>query len=213
MKVQVIFVGSLQTNCYVISTENNNAVIIDCGDEANKILAYTEKEGLTIKKILLTHGHYDHIGAVAEIAKKTGAEVFIHENDKPMLTSEEQSLSKFIPNSKLNVIEQVTTIDDGDIIAQDELEFKVMHTKGHTKGGVCYICEDIIFSGDTLFCGDVGRTDLPGGNYQEILESVKRLAKLEGDYKVFPGHGFTSTLEKERKTNMYIKGNIDDYNF
>lgn len=184
MNIKTMVLGPIQTNCYIISTDKNNAVVIDCGDEAKKVLDFTEKQGLTIKKILLTHGHFDHMGAVAEIVKKTGATVYIHNDDKPMLSSSKLSLSSFTPEFVFNPVSEAQTIDEGDIITQDELEFKVIHTKGHTKGGVCYICGDCMFSGDTLFYGNVGRTDFPGGSFKEIIESVQRLAKLDGDFKV-----------------------------
>ena len=111
-----------------------------------------------------------------------------------------------MPSFNFKPIIEATTIEDGDTIVQDELTFKVIHTPGHTKGGVCYLCGGSIFTGDTLFYGDVGRTDFPGGNYNEIINSVKRLAVLDGDYKVFPGHGMASSLERERNFNSYIKG-------
>ncbi len=205
MKVKTIPTGFLEENCYIIDIGNGNAVAIDCGDDSEKILNYLSSNSLILKKILLTHGHFDHINAVEEIAEKTGAEVFIHKNDEPMLKSARENLAYSIPGyTFIPFSGQAKTIEDGDIIKQDNLEFKVMHTKGHTQGGVCYTCEDSIFSGDTLFAGEVGRTDFPGGSYTEILASVKKLASLEGDYIVYPGHGPSSTLEIERKTNMYM---------
>lgn len=204
MKVHTIPVGFLAENCYIIELENGNAVAVDCGDESEKILSFLNSHNLTLKKILLTHGHFDHINAVADIVKKTGAQVFIHEDDEPMLTSSRLNLSSSMPNIHFKPFDNAIKIHDGDVIKQDDIEFKVMHTKGHTKGGVCYICNDVIFSGDTLFAGDVGRTDFPGGSYPEILASVKKLAELEGNYIVYPGHGPSTTLETERKTNMYI---------
>lgn len=205
MIVKTIPTGFLEENCYIINIGDGNAVAVDCGDDAEKILDYLNSNSLTLKKILLTHGHFDHINAVEDVANKTGAEVFIHKNDESMLKSARENLAYSIPGyTFIPFSGQAKTIQDGDIITQDNLGFRVMHTKGHTQGGVCYICEDKIFSGDTLFAGEVGRTDLPGGSYPEILASVKKLGSLEGNYIVYPGHGPSSTLEIERKTNMYM---------
>ncbi len=204
MKIKTIPVGFLDENCYIVSLNNGDAVAIDCGDEADKILEYLRGENLTLRKILLTHGHFDHINAVARIVEQTGAEVFIHEADAPMLTDAKLNLSYSIPEISFNPVNKSTTVKNNDIIKQDDLDFSVMHTKGHTQGGVCYICENVIFSGDTLFAGDVGRTDFPGGSYSEIIESVKKIAALDGDYIVYPGHGPSTTLDTERKTNFYI---------
>lgn len=205
MKVKTIPTGFLEENCYIIDIGNGNAVAIDCGDDADKILDYLNSNSLVLKKILLTHGHFDHINAVEDVVNKTGAEVYIHRNDEPMLHSDRLNLAYSIPGyTFIPFSGQAITIEDGDVIKQDNIEFKVIHTKGHTQGGVCYICENVIFTGDTLFAGEVGRTDFPGGSYSEILASVKRLASLNGDYIVYSGHGPSTTLETERKTNMYM---------
>ena len=212
MKIKTIPVGMLQANCYIISTENNNAIAIDCGAEPEKIMRYIESEKLVLKKILLTHGHFDHIGAVAQIVKKTNATVYIHSLDSKMLTDNRLNLASTI-GTRIEPIEKFEEIEDGDIITQDELEFKVLNTKGHTKGGVCYICKNSIFTGDTLFRGEVGRTDFPGGSFPEILASVKKIADIEGNFDVYSGHGESSTLERERNQNMYIKGSYNDTDF
>lgn len=210
MKVTTIPVGALAENCYIISTEKNNAVTVDCGAEPKKLLSFLKENGLTLKKILLTHGHFDHIGAVEELAQKTGAEVYIHSLDVPMLSDDTLSLAEMV-GIKCTPVTSYITVKEGDVITLDELEFRVMHTAGHTKGGVTYVCNDCIFSGDTLFCGEVGRTDFPGGSYPEIIASVAKISELEGDYKVYPGHGEASTLSAERATNPYIKGNNNDF--
>ena len=213
MKIHTLILGEIAENCYIIEAQSKNAVIIDCGDEAERVLSFIQKNGLTVKKILLTHGHFDHMNAVSEVVKNTGAEVFIHKNDAPMLLSPNLSLAYFMPAMKFNPVLNYKTIADGDVIIQDELEFKVLHTPGHTLGGACYICENAIFSGDTLFAGTVGRTDFPGGSFEEIKKSVDRIADLEGNFDVYCGHGEATTLDIERKTNMYLKGNYDDNSF
>ncbi len=212
MVIKKMQLGEMQTNCYVVTTNYKNAVVIDCGDNPDQIMEYVDSNDITIKKILLTHGHFDHVGAVAEIAKKTNAEVFIHTEDLEMLTSSELNLSKMLPNYMFSVYKGAVAVNEGDVITLDELEFKVLHTPGHTKGGVCYICNDNIFTGDTLFAGNVGRTDFPGGSYSEIINSVNKIAQLEGNYNIYTGHGANSTLDNERENNVYIKGNVNDDN-
>lgn len=205
LKIYKLIVGVIQSNCYVIETENKNAVIIDAGAEADRIFALLEEKGLTLKKILLTHGHFDHIGAVAEIVQKTGAEVYIYPADASKLQSEEKSLANVIPGQKFAKVTKYTPVNDGDVIVQDELSFRAIHTPGHTKGGVCYVCLDNIFSGDTLFAGTVGRTDFADGSLEDIKTSMKKLVALEGNYNIFCGHDKSTTLDEERKNNVYMR--------
>lgn len=205
MKIYKLIVGPIQSNCYIIETKNKNGVIIDAGDEAEKIIEFYERKGITIKKILITHGHFDHIGAVSAIVAKTGAHVYIHPSDAAKLQSPEKSLATIIPDHKFNKVTKYEPIFEGDTITVDELTFKVMHTPGHSKGSVCYILDDIIFSGDTIFCGSVGRTDFPDGDLDEIVSSAKRIAKLKGDYTIYCGHEKSTTLDYERKNNAYMR--------
>lgn len=207
MKIYRLPVGDMRANCYIIETENKNAAAVDTGSDFAKIKSVLDEHGLTLRKILLTHGHYDHIGAVQEAAGVYGAEVFIHEEDAPMLTSRTKSLADAIGYGEFNEVSVFKTVKDGDIITLDELSFEVLHTPGHTRGGVCYKCGNALFTGDTLFKLSMGRTDFPGGNMGEMFNSLQRLAALEGDYDVYPGHNETSTLSFERKNNAYLKGN------
>ncbi len=212
MKIHAISVGAIQTNCYVVETDLKNAVIIDCGDEAQRLLQFCRNNGLVIKKILLTHGHFDHIGAVSGIVKETDAGVFIHKNDSLMLTDGQLNLSYMI-SSEFTAIDSYTEIADGSVISQDELTFKAIHTPGHTSGSVCFVCGDAIFSGDTVFQGSVGRTDFPGGSFELIKNSVDKISALEGDFNIFPGHGASTTLNIERRTNLYFGNNYNDSDF
>lgn len=207
MKIYRLPVGELLANCYIIGTESKNAVAVDPGSDFQKIKKLLDEHNLTLKKILLTHGHYDHIGAVRETAAAYGAEVYIHENDAPMLTSRTKSLADAIGAGRFNEIPEFITLRNGDVISLDEISFEVIHTPGHTEGGVCYKCGNALFTGDTLFKLSMGRTDFPGGNMGEMFKSLQKLAQLEGDYDVFPGHNETSTLSYERKNNPYLKGN------
>lgn len=213
MVIYKLIVGIIQANCYIIETEKKNAVIIDPGAEPEKIMDFVEAKGLTVKKILVTHGHFDHIGGVASIVTKNDADVYIHPADAAKLQSPEKSLATLIPDIKFNKVTKYIPIFDGEKIEQDELIFHVIYTPGHSKGSVCYVCQNFIFSGDTLFCGSVGRTDFPDGSLEEIKKSVKKLADLKGDYTVFCGHEKSTTLDEERATNVYIKDNYNDNNF
>lgn len=193
------------TNSYIVASDAKNAVLIDAPDDADFILEQIEKRGLTLKKILLTHGHYDHIGAAAQLKEKTGCEVCIHTLDRQKLTDEEESRAIF-HSLEINFVKchDSAPLNDGDVIEQDELRFTVLHTPGHTQGSVCYIIGDIIFSGDTLFRETIGRTDFPGSSGVQMAASLHRLAGLEGDYTVYTGHGYPTTLDHERKHNRFM---------
>lgn len=199
-----IVVGELETNCYIIGDKSYYA-IIDPGDDVEKIgtapiflgaSTAIEKETSThprrepIPLIILTHGHPDHIGAVKDISSKLKCPVYIHNLDSEWL---KQMFGNSLPS--------VHNIEDGEIIKIGPNELKVIHTPGHTQGSICLYLEKegIIFSGDTLFAGGVGRTDLPGGDEQALQASLKKLLSLPGFIKVYPGHGPQSTIENERK--------------
>lgn len=207
MKIIRIPVGQLAANCYIIETENKNAIAVDAGGDFERLKKYLDDNGLCLKKILLTHGHFDHIGATAQLSKEYNAEVFVHENDAPMLTDRRESLADAAGGMPHTDVEKYTTVKDGDIITQDELSFEVIHTPGHTRGGVCYKCGGSIFTGDTLFKMSMGRTDFPGGSAFQLFNSLKKLDSLDGDYDIYPGHNEPTTLDYERKYNAYLKGN------
>ena len=161
--------------------------------------------------ILLTHGHYDHIGWVKAIAKKFGAKIVIGREDAEQLYDIHTSLALARSMSEeIYVMQPDILVKEGDQLEVGELLFLVYDTPGHTKGDVTYQCGNLLFTGDTMFAGDVGRCDLYGGDYRAILRSVKKLAALPGDYRVLPGHGPESTLEQERRYNQYVRMNPDD---
>lgn len=207
MKVKRFILGPLSVNCYIIETESKNAAAIDIGGNYEEIKSYLDLNGLKLKKILLTHGHYDHFGGVADAVKDLGAEVMINGYDSHMLSSRTDSLADFISNGSFNPISEYKEISEGSEITLDELKFKVIETPGHTKGSVCYICNDYIFTGDTLFALSMGRTDFPGGNPSEMHRSLLRLAELKDDLNVCPGHNETTTLSFEKRNNPYLKEN------
>ena len=206
--------GMFAANCYIVISETGNAVVIDAPDSADNIIAEAEKNGASIKKILITHGHCDHIDALAELAEKTGAEVFIHTLDAPKLTDPQMNLSNYFSDvleKPADHYDKAVTVSDGDVITQDELSFKVLHTPGHTSGCVCYIIDDVMFSGDTLFRGSIGRTDMPDGNYSVLSKSLAMLTEIEEDYRVLSGHGEETSLEREKQLNPFLGGNLFDF--
>lgn len=208
MKLHSMMLGPLAVNCYIIETENKNAVAIDIGGNYSKLKAFLTEKELTLKKILLTHGHFDHIGGVADAVADTGAEVYIHTKDAEMLTSDSASLAQFVSRDPFKPVNNFTTIEEGDEITLDELTFRVMNTPGHTKGSVCYHCGENLFTGDTLFASSMGRTDFPGGSAQEMKNSLSRLSQINENLNVYPGHNESSTLDFEKKYNPYMKGLI-----
>lgn len=205
MKIHTLQLGELRANCYIAETAPNQCVAVDIGGNPRLLLEFLTMKKLTLSKILLTHGHFDHINGVEEVSVKTGAEVFIHEEDAPMLNSAGLSLSDMISVAPFNPVTEYTVIHDGDIISDGECDFKVLHTPGHSMGSVCYICGDVIFSGDTLFCCSVGRTDFHGSSPELMVNSLEKLYSLDGNYTVFTGHGDKTELEYEKNSNPYLR--------
>ena len=195
--------GSIQNNCYLVVDEKTNcSALVDCTEYSQKMLDFIGDTDL--KYIFLTHGHFDHITGVKGVKEKYGAQVVISNEDAPMLSSAKLSLAAFCGGEQ-NVVEPDILVSDGDVVKLNDIEFKVISTPGHTKGGVCYLVGDYIFTGDTLFFCSCGRTDFPGGSSQEIIASLKKIAALDGDLKVMPGHDRLSNLNFERENNPYMK--------
>ena len=192
MNLQKLTLGLYQTNTYILSN-GTEAAVIDPGYEPDTIL--DALEGLTLKAILLTHGHFDHVGAVRELVAETGCEVWIHAAEgtmPPMVTA--------------GPLYYTHTYDEGDTICPiSGVEITVLHTPGHTPGSVCLLWGRDLFSGDTLFEGSCGRVDLPGGNGHQMVASLRRLAALQADYQVHPGHGGSTALSAERRYNPYMR--------
>ena len=198
MLIKTLPVGQLETNCYVVTDENTLVcAVIDPGDESNTILDYIEDNKLSCKAILITHAHFDHVSAVNAMLEATGAELYMCEKDL--------ELAKTGASGRFTPPENTHFYKDGDEVKVAGLTFKVMETPGHTPGGVTLICGDALFTGDTLFRGSCGRTDLPGGDMRAELRSLKRIASLEGDYEVYPGHAESSMLSIEREHNPYVR--------
>lgn len=205
MKVKKIFgLSPYAANCYAVISDMNNAVLIDAPCNAERILNELEQIGVTLKMILLTHGHFDHIMAVPELVKKTNATVYVHENDENKLKSSEMSVADYFGIKEFVPFCTARKLKDGDKIILDDMTFEVIHTPGHTSGCVCYKINDIIFTGDTLFQMSVGRCDMPDGNWDAIQSSVKKLSAVSGNFKIYPGHGEMTELDFERKYNPYL---------
>lgn len=203
-KITKLSLPPMDQNCYIIPDGNGKCVIIDPGSAFEMIDRALRELDLTPEKILLTHGHFDHMGAAEEIKEKYGAKLYIHKNDECMLTDREKSGAVIAPFFPYNPVGCDGNVKQGDIVRQGELEIRVMETPGHSKGSVCYIYEDVIFAGDTLFSGSVGRTDLYLGDWQELNRSLKKLTALEGDYTLLCGHGEDTALNRERMFNPYL---------
>ena len=195
LKIYTLPLGSYQTNCYIIHDDAaKRCCVIDPGYDADVILGKVAALGLSVEAILLTHGHFDHVGAVKELAAETGCKVYLCEKDlsmPPMMTA--------------GPLYHTDTYAEGDDLSLAGLSVRVIHTPGHTPGSVCLVVENAMFSGDTLFAGSCGRTDLPGGDWGTIHASLKRLAAMEKDYAVYPGHGESTTLAEEKLYNPYMR--------
>lgn len=205
-------VGSVAANCYLLSSDIGNCLIIDPGAEPERIIREIINAGFTPKHILLTHGHHDHIGGVKRLLQHfPEMKVFIGTNDLELLQDVEKS---YVPKNYLNkedyLIDEVELLREGDQLRLDELTIQVLETPGHTKGGVTYRCEKKLFTGDTLFFKGSGQFDLYGGNFDELKQSLKRLAELDGDYEVYPGHGAVTTLAFERNYNPYMPNKLSE---
>ena len=195
LKIHTLPLGSYQTNCYIFhDSDSQTCCVIDPGYTPEVVLDTAESLGLTVEAILLTHGHFDHVGGVKQIAAETGCEVY--------LCAEELGLPPMLTAGRLY---HTKTYAEGSRLHLAGLDISVIQTPGHTPGSVCLMVEDALFSGDTLFAGSCGRTDLPGGNWATILKSLRRLREMEGDFRVFPGHGESTTLAEEKLYNPYLR--------
>ena len=189
-------------NCYVVQSREKNAFVVDPGGEAETIIRYLKEHEITPRMILLTHGHFDHIGAVLDLKSAwPGLPVYISPNDRDLLEGDDKTgalARRFIRDSSKYTFQADGALREEEDLTLDELTVKVMETPGHTKGSVCLFCGDAVFTGDTLFRHDCGRTDLYGGSFPEICSSLRRLRELPRDYAVRPGHGELSSIDEER---------------
>ncbi len=203
-EIKCIKVGKLETNCYVVSS-HGVAFVVDIGADATKVKEYCDNKDLKVEGILLTHGHYDHVGAVKEFQDLTNAKIYVSAKDGKLANSFKSLAFAF--SAVMKHFTPNVEVANGDHITIGDMNLTVIETPGHTHGGVCFILDDVIFSGDTLFQTSYGRVDLPTGSYDDLKKSLAKLFALEGDYKVYPGHGHPTTLDEERKHNLI---NFDD---
>lgn len=211
MVIHKMALGQLQTNCYIIQTENNNAIIIDSGANPNQVMDFIKTIKLKVSALMLTHGHYDHTGAVDEIKKQTGANIYIHKDDAEMLENAQKGLAiHFMDESEYVPIKADVLMQDGTKFEFDEVSIEVIHTPGHSKGSCVFVAGEYMFSGDTLFERSIGRTDLYGGDMGQMKASLKKLALIDADLLVLPGHGDSTTLRKEKRANPHMGTNYDD---
>lgn len=203
-KIMKLVVGQLQENCFILFDENKDAFLVDPGGSSENIIEAIEKNSLNIKYILLTHGHFDHVGAVAALVKKYRAPVYLSKEDRAFLESpKEVRASSF--GMQIEAAEVDVFVKEGDEISFSEGTIKVIETPGHTLGSVCYLFENYLFAGDTLFNGSIGRTDFPESDHSLMLESLKKLKKLDDEIYVLSGHGPESQISYEKMTNPYLR--------
>ncbi len=203
-KIMKLVVGELQENCFILFDENKDAFVVDPGGSSENIIEAIEKNNLKIKYILLTHGHFDHVGAVSALKEKFKAPVYLHKNDREFLENprevRESAFGLQIEATKVDVF-----VKDGDKIPFSDDFIKVIASPGHTIGSVCYLFKDYLFAGDTLFNGSIGRTDFPESDHSLMIESLKRLKELDDDIYVLSGHGPESQMSYEKMSNPYLR--------
>lgn len=205
MIVKKLAVGPIQANCFIVGCEETRqAAVIDPGDEADRILLTLADSGLAVVQIINTHGHFDHVGANRRMKQATGAPILIHALDAPMLGLLSRSAAAWGMSAE-NSPPPDRTVDEGDTISVGTLTFNVIHTPGHTPGGISLLCGKSLFVGDTLFAGSVGRTDFPGGSFEALQASIRdKLFTLPPEVTVYTGHGAETTVGAERRSNPFV---------
>lgn len=203
-KIMKLVVGQLQENCFILFDENKDAFVVDPGGSSENIIEAIDKNSLNIKYILLTHGHFDHVGAVATLVKKYKAPVYLSKEDRAFLESpKEVRASSF--GMQIEAADVDVFVKEGYEIPFSEGTIKVIETPGHTLGSVCYLFENYLFAGDTLFNGSIGRTDFPESDHSLMVESLKKLKKLDDEIYVLSGHGPESQISYEKMANPYLR--------
>ena len=204
MILERLVVGPLEENTYIIGDEETKqAIVVDPGDEADRVIEIIKEKGLEVHSVICTHTHFDHVGGVGDIKKATGAKILIHKEDQQVYESA-RSHAAFWGYDIADAPDPDGYVDEGDEIKVGTLTFKVLHTPGHSPGGICLYGEGVLLSGDTIFKGSIGRTDFPGGSMAEMKKSFRRLLDLPEDTKIYSGHGQDTTVSIEKKTNFFV---------
>ncbi len=206
MIIKKLEVGPIMANCFILGCESTkDAVVIDPGDDADRILMTLAKSGLKVKYLINTHGHFDHVGANKRMKEVTGAKIAIHPDDEPMFQELSRSAMMFGLSAENSPPADIL-LNDGDEITFGEITLKVIHTPGHSRGGICLYTKGHLFAGDTLFAGSIGRTDLNGGDYDTLISSIKeKLLVLEPETIVYTGHGPETTIGNEKRMNPFLR--------
>lgn len=206
MFLHKIVAGVYGVNCYIIGDEESKkGAVIDPGGSLNEIISIVSDNKINIEYIILTHGHGDHIGAVKDLKENTNSKILAHEAEKDILNKSENNLTALMGMDIIE-IEADEYLKEGQTVKLGKLELNIIHTPGHTPGCMCIKVDDIMFTGDTLFAGSIGRTDLPGGDYDTIMNSLEKLSKLDDEITIYPGHGPASEIGIEKSINPYMKG-------
>ncbi|MCI0468450.1 MAG: MBL fold metallo-hydrolase [Nitrospirae bacterium] len=208
MLIKNIVVGPLEANCFIIADEvSKKAMVVDPGDEPERIIDFIKGNEFNVEHIVCTHGHFDHVGAASDLKKQTGAKFLIHKDDLEIYHAA-KDMAALWGFEMDDIIEPDDFVKEGEVIKVGSLRLEVIHTPGHSPGGICIYGEGIVLTGDTLFAGSVGRTDFYGGDMDKLLESIKRLMTLPDETRALPGHGPESSIAREKRTNIFAKGLI-----
>ena len=208
IKVKKIISGRLEVNCYIVYDSCTlNAVIVDPGEDGDKVIRAVEEGGFKPEMLINTHGHYDHILSDEQIRKKFNIPLAAHKDEVVMLSDSFHNASAIF-GSPGSVSKPEIILDDNQEIKLSFVSFKVIHTPGHSKGGICLLFDDFIITGDTLFAGTIGRTDFPGGEYQDMMKSIEKIKNLKNSLIIYPGHGSQTTLANELRHNPYLKSEV-----
>lgn len=208
MRILQMVLGPVQTNCFILLDDTGKALVVDPADNGERIVEILNENHAQLDKILLTHGHFDHIGGAYYLQTHTDAVTYIHELDNELLADPDKNLSntfQMVKSEKYYKVKADVLVKEGDTIEFGGLTFTVLHTPGHSRGSCLYVADGLIFAGDTIFKGEIGRNDTYGGSWESQQESLKKINQLEGDYTICPGHGENTTLAYEKEHNPYLR--------